>query len=160
MKLEATSSSGLDEVGDDGFEGGETCSEEGEDETPGGEVVVSIGTVGRQRGRRERGVSSKSREGNDDENENSRKSNSSDHWKQRKDLHPTELGSKEDDGYQDGEERGGGSDDLMELRRKRDDAVQFRFVSNERARWLRLRLSMGVGEENRGRWTYRNGDEL
>jgi len=48
VKFETTSSSGLDEVGNDCFERGQASSEEGEDESPGCEVVVSVGAVGRR----------------------------------------------------------------------------------------------------------------
>lgn len=60
MELQASASTGLDEVGNDRLERGEGGSEEGEDKTPHGEVVVSVGTVS---SRKREGQSRREREG-------------------------------------------------------------------------------------------------
>jgi hypothetical protein len=44
VKFEPAAGAGLDEVRGDGFERSEGGTDQGEDEAPGGEVVVAIGT--------------------------------------------------------------------------------------------------------------------
>lgn len=47
-QFEPTSTTGLDRIGNDGLEGGEEGPEHGQDETPSGERIVSIGTASRR----------------------------------------------------------------------------------------------------------------